>query len=94
MAGSGTTLVECKLLKRNAIGVDINPDAAMVTRNRLDFPYTPLDEEYHEPDIKTYTGDARNLKRIPDNSIDLISMSLGTTEYSQALNDSSASADF
>ncbi|MDW7774889.1 MAG: DNA methyltransferase [Methanosarcinales archaeon] len=44
MAGSGTTLVECKLLQRNAIGVDINPDAVMVARNRLDFSYTPLDE--------------------------------------------------
>lgn len=72
MIGSGTTLVECKLLQRNAIGVDLNPDAVMVTRNRLDFPYTPLDEEYHEPDIKTYAGDARNLDMIPDSSIDLI----------------------
>ena len=26
-AGSGTTLVEAKLLNRNCIGVDINPDA-------------------------------------------------------------------
>lgn len=72
MVGSGTTLVECKLLQRNAIGVDINPDAVMVARNRLDFTYTPLDEEYNEPEIKTYTGDARALNKIPDSSIDLI----------------------
>jgi len=72
MAGSGTTLVECRLLQRNAIGVDINPDAVMVARNRLDFPYTPLDEEYREPDIRTYVGDARALDIIPDSSIDLI----------------------
>ncbi len=26
MCGSGTTLVECKLLVRNGLGVDINPD--------------------------------------------------------------------
>jgi len=37
MVGSGTTLVECKLLNRNGVGVDINLDAAMVTMNRLDF---------------------------------------------------------
>ncbi|GCC11085.1 modification methylase DpnIIB [archaeon] len=72
MVGSGTTLVECKLLQRNAIGVDINPDAIMVTRNRLDFLFKPLDERYEEPEIKTFRGDARNLNLIEDESIDLI----------------------
>jgi DNA modification methylase len=72
MVGSGTTLVECKLLQRRGIGVDINPDAIMVTRNRLDFSYTPLDEKYEEPQIRTYVGDARNLNLIEDESIDLI----------------------
>ena len=72
MAGSGTTLVECKLLQRRGIGVDINSDAIMVTRNRLDFTYKPLDEDYKEPEIKTYVGDARNLNLIEDESIDLI----------------------
>ena len=33
MMGSGTTLVEAKLLERNAIGVDINLDAVMVARD-------------------------------------------------------------
>jgi DNA modification methylase len=37
MCGSGTTLIECKLLGRNAIGVDINPAAIMVTRDRINF---------------------------------------------------------
>ncbi|MBA7501949.1 hypothetical protein ES706_00525 [subsurface metagenome] len=72
MVGSGTTPVECKLLQRRGIGVDINPDAIMVTRNRLDFTYKPLDEDYQEPEIKTYVGDARNLNLIEDESIDLI----------------------
>ncbi|MEM2796569.1 MAG: DNA methyltransferase [Candidatus Hadarchaeales archaeon] len=72
MAGSGTTLVECKLLQRRGIGVDINPDAVMVMRNRLDFKYKPLDEDYEEPEIKTYIGDARNLNLIEDESVDLI----------------------
>ena len=72
MVGSGTTLVECKLLQRPGIGVDINPDAIMVTRNRLDFTYVPLNEEYQEPEIRTYVGDARNLDLIEDESVDLI----------------------
>jgi len=66
MVGSGTTLIECKLLNRRGIGVDINHDAIMVTRNRLDFKYK------YDPEIKTYVGDARNLNLIPDETIDLI----------------------
>lgn len=72
MMGSGTTLVEAKLLERNAIGLDINLDAVMVTKDRLNFSYNPLFKEYREPIIKTYWGDARNLDKISDNSIDLI----------------------
>ena len=72
MMGSGTTLVEAKLLQRNAIGVDINPDAVMVARDRLNFSYNPLFPEYQEPIIKTYWGDARNLDKIDDESIDLV----------------------
>jgi DNA modification methylase len=72
MAGSGTTLVECKLLGRRAVGMDINPDAVMVARNRLDFAYTPLDADYQAPEIKTYVGDARSLDLIESESIDLI----------------------
>ena len=35
MVGSGTTVVEAKLLGRNAIGVDINYEAVMLTLHRL-----------------------------------------------------------
>jgi len=87
MVGSGTTLVECKLLERNGIGVDINKEAIMVARDRLNFTYPPLSlkkwqveamvketgpEEYQQPEIKTYVGDARNLDLIENDSIDLI----------------------
>ncbi|MEM2100327.1 MAG: DNA methyltransferase [Thermoproteota archaeon] len=72
MVGSGTTLVECKLLGRNAIGVDINLNALIITQDRLDFKYEPLIGDYKEPEIRTYLGDARNLDKISDNSIDLI----------------------
>lgn len=72
MLGSGTTLVECKLLGRNGIGVDVNPDALMVARNRLDFSYHPLDEGFTPPSIEVFCGDARHLNDIEDDSIDLI----------------------
>jgi DNA modification methylase len=72
MMGSGTTLVECKLLGRNAIGVDINRDAAMVALDRLNFSVPSLDMKEQKPEIKTYLGDARNLDKVPDESVDLI----------------------
>jgi len=70
MVGGGTTLIECKLLGRNGIGVDINPDAIMITRNRLRFE--SIDEDFPKTEQKTYVGDARNLNLIQDESIDLV----------------------
>jgi DNA modification methylase len=70
MVGSGTTLVECKLLGRAGIGVDINPDSIMVAQDRLNFSSPSSDIPLL--DIRTYVGDARKLDRISDNSIDLI----------------------
>ena len=49
-SGSGTTLVEAKLLNRNAIGVDINPEAVHISRKNIDFQYhqtnSPFEYEY------------------------------------------------
>lgn len=83
--GSGTTLIECKLLGRHGIGIDINYEALMLTWDRLNFSYSPKlfptleyfeknksKEEWVEPVIKIYHGDARNLDKIEDESIDLI----------------------
>ncbi len=73
MMGSGTTLVECRLLGRNAIGVDINKDAVMVALDRLNFQYDSFDPDYpRKLEIRTYVGDARKLDKIGANSIDLI----------------------
>ncbi|WXG46636.1 MAG: DNA methyltransferase [Candidatus Atabeyarchaeum deiterrae] len=72
MVGSGTTLVECKLLGRNAIGVDVNPNAIMVTRDRLNFRYAPPNVDEAESTIRTYVGDARNLNELSSESIDLV----------------------
>lgn len=65
MVGSGTTLVECKLLNRNAIGYDINPEHVKITKQRLDFKAT-------DAEIKVELGDARNLRKLKDESIDFI----------------------
>ena len=64
--GSGTTLIETKLLKRKGIGVDINPKAVNISRENLRFN---KNIEY-EPTI--YNLDSRNLNIIEDKSIDLI----------------------
>jgi len=72
MCGGGTTLIESKLLSRNAIGVDINYEAVMLTMDRLNFSYQTLNGSFEEPEIRVYHGDARNLDLIEDESIDLI----------------------
>jgi hypothetical protein len=64
--GSGTTLIETKLLKRKGIGVDINPKAIDISKENLRFN---KNIEY-EPTI--YNLDSRHLNIIEDKSIDLI----------------------
>ncbi|MFP4697299.1 MAG: TRM11 family SAM-dependent methyltransferase [Eubacteriales bacterium] len=64
--GSGTTLVEAKLLKRKSIGVDINNEAIKLANDNLRFN---KNKEY-EPTI--FNADARNLKFIKNESVDLI----------------------
>lgn len=67
MVGSGTTLVECKLLGRNGIGVDINLDALMISWNRLDFTYGDTNTKQ-----KLYLGDAHHLDLLDKESVDLV----------------------
>jgi DNA modification methylase len=71
MMGSGTTMVECRLTGRNGIGVDINTDSAYLAMNRLDFEI-PENQHIEEGRINLYTGDARNLNLIKDETVDLI----------------------
>ena len=63
--GGGTTAVEAKLTGRNFIGIDINPAAVELTKNKLNFEYETC------ADISVKLGDARKLD-ISDGSIDLI----------------------
>lgn len=64
--GSGTTLIEAKLLKRKGIGIDINPIALNIAENNLNFNFN---NEFHP---RLYNLDSRDLGIIKDNSIDLI----------------------
>ncbi|MBS7288729.1 MAG: DNA methylase [Candidatus Freyarchaeota archaeon] len=72
MCGGGTTLVECRLLGRNAIGVDVNYEACILTLDRLNFSYNSPDSDWREPEIRVYHGDARSLDLIEDESVDLV----------------------
>src|SRR5439155_6656975 len=71
MMGGGTTLVECRLLRRNGIGIDLNPSAVMVARDRLAFAHPRLVPP-RDMDARTFIGDARRLDLIVDQTIDLI----------------------
>lgn len=64
--GSGTTLVEAKLLNRNAIGVDINQQSIFLSENNLNF------ECETQSKIFVRQGDATALPFIKDNKIDFI----------------------
>lgn len=65
--GSGTTLIECKLLNRIGVGIDINENALKLAKNRLDFNFKTI----YEP--KLIKANSINLHEIvPDNKIDFI----------------------
>lgn len=64
--GSGTTLVEARLLNRNAIGVDINPLSVSISENNLQFQYKT------NAKIFTRHANAENLHFIKDARIDFI----------------------
>lgn len=65
-AGSGTTLIEAKLLNRNAVGVDINPQSVLTSETNIQFPYKTNSK------IFIRKGNATDLRFIKDSHIDLI----------------------
>jgi len=69
MCGCGTTLIECKLTGRRAIGLDINPKMVDIAKKNLEFE---VNGSVPKVNIEVKVGDARNLKGVKDNSIDLI----------------------
>ena len=66
MIGGGTTAIECKLLNRNLLALDINPNALKITNEALDF------ESEYSPRIKVELNDSRKLLMLKDESIDFI----------------------
>lgn len=64
--GSGTTLIEAKLLNRNAVGVDINPQSVSISETNLQFQCKTNSKIF----IKT--GNASDLNFIKDGGIDFI----------------------
>ena len=66
-AGGGTTLVEAKLLNRNILGLDINDDALKSCREKVKFKHNGANGK-----VYIRKGDARELKGVPNDSIDLI----------------------
>lgn len=64
--GSGTTLIEAKLLNRNALGVDINPQSVLIAETNLQFECDTNSKIY------VRDGNAADLYFIKDNRIDLI----------------------
>ena len=66
MCGSGTTLIEARLLNRNAIGYDINVNAVEITRARLAFDVP------HAAKQDVQRGDVRHLDALANDSVDLV----------------------
>lgn len=74
--GSGTTLIECRLLGRNCIGIDISPHSVNFTKQVMkemtkEFMNT-LNEKITGVDWDVIKGDARNLVFLRDSSFDLV----------------------
>ena len=66
--GSGTTLVEAKLLGRNAIGVDINPKSIVISERNLQFQCETNSK------IHMRNASATDLNFIKDAHIDFVCM--------------------
>lgn len=64
--GGGTTLVEAKLLNRNAIGIDINKDALKLCKKAIDFDIG------NKSNIRILNGNAQKLNKVNNEEIDFI----------------------
>ena len=64
--GSGTTLVEAKLLNRNAVGIDINPQSVSLSETNLQFQCDSKSK------IFVREGNATDLSFIKDSKMDFV----------------------
>lgn len=79
-SGGGTTAIECKLLGRRCIALDINEQAIELARDNLYFEMKEFQQSFfgenlfpfnvYEPELRV--GDARDLSFLENNSVDLI----------------------
>ena len=70
-----TTAIECKLLNRNLIGYDINPEAVKLTKELLNFETKDILKSWQNPEILVYQFDARKKNpNLKDESIDFVLM--------------------
>jgi len=75
--GAGTTAVECKLLNRKCIALDINDKAIKLAKENINFntesqqlTFEKNHTQIYEPEL--LVGDARDLSSLKNNSVDLI----------------------
>lgn len=66
MVGGGTSAIECKLLNRNLLALDVNQNAIELTKKALEF------ECEYSPKIKVLENDSRLLPMLKNSSIDFI----------------------
>ena len=66
MVGAGTTLIEAKLLARDALGLDINPETVELAKAVLHFKHHPASDQ------QVQVGDARDLSSLAGGSFDLV----------------------
>lgn len=64
--GSGTTMIEAKLLDRNAIGIDINQNALLLAEKNISF------KSKTNPKMRIIKGNAADMYFIKNQSIDFI----------------------
>lgn len=66
MIGWWTTAIEAKLLNRNLMACDINPESLKLAQNMMVF------DSPHDPKIEFKLNDTRDLSFLKDNSIDFV----------------------
>lgn len=62
----GTTAIECKLLNRNLMACDINPESLELSKSMMDF------DSPHKPKIQFKLNDTRDLSFLKKESIDFV----------------------
>ena len=80
MVGSGTSLIEAKLLNRHALGIDISPEAVRLSNKALAFYYKNSTKQ------KAILGNAKEINQVKMKSPDLIIFHppyLNIVEYSK-----------